>query len=76
MIISAHVEPDAIALLEEATARGVWIELKNDELHTYAKNEDMSQPELDEFTIRLKEHQDGVAVMIALFGLAERNGTH
>lgn len=76
MIRHAPIPREAIDLLEEATARGIYIEYRDEELHTWAPEEVMSQAVLEEFTTRLNEHREGVATMIVLFGLAERYGVH
>lgn len=75
-MIVVHVPPAAIALLDEATERGIWIELRGDELHACTAVEDMSQEDLDEFTARLTPHREEVAAAILYFGMAERNGIH
>jgi hypothetical protein len=76
MISHVPIPREAIDLLEEATARGIYIEYRDEELYTWATEEAMSQAALEEFTQRLTVHREGVATMIVLFGLAERHGIH
>ena len=76
MIINARIPPEAAALLEEATERGIGIEYRDDELYTSAPQEKLTQEDLEEFTRRLTEHREHVAAAIVLFSLAERNGEH
>ena len=74
-MIPIHVTKEALDLLEEATKRGIYIELRDEELHTFV-TDTMSQEDLNEFTTRLTPHRDAVAAVIVYFGLAEQGGVH
>ncbi len=74
-LATCHVTPEVLALLDEATGRGIYIELAGQELHT-ATSGQLSQADIDEYTARLEDHAAAVAMVIIAFGLAEKGGIH